>query len=737
MLHRALGKKVPRPTFQRALALRFQSVVTNLEPAAPFREPKPVENTKRKDGPKQTQKAVQNDKSRFPPLNRKLREISVQVRLSVDKADLDMSEAVDIVQEGVSYLRDIQTAEKIDNASLYSIFQPITATLIDKASAPDADLGSRSLADVLDILIENSVAHHYHFTKVAAAQLASSASDPYSAVLQTWLKWLEYTKSTSVTMGPIIRRPFNVYATREFRAFHLSNLTFFAYVVSCLKNQVEYNVKDAMKLMQYADESNLPERAQVMLSIRGFGLDGKLKEDADLFESRIRELSLKSMDPNGTFVQRRIKSAVINNNKALLAATYRQMREASVLNDLPLSEASLNAVMKASIDLHQFATVTEIFRDILASGVESPSATTWELLLKALTHTVRVKDMSQATKEATAKQVDATWATMKAARPVTARSLAVGAGCYANLGKFDKMEKLLAEHSDLPVIDSTRNNVLIGMVLNGNVAEAEKKLQEYAETEPSYTPSTHVVNGFLSYYVKVDNYTAVEKLMDYMKQKGIQEDVGTLTTVFDFFFKMHRRKGQVPDVAGLLLELSASNSDFQFNQATVTSILDALTKDGVNMEAARLIHTYFSSKYPRFRTDPGMLTTMITGELDHGLVHNAERMFESYIKNVNNDVRMWNLMVRALLPKHEDLAVSYYTRLTEQSAFKVRPNHFTYYFLLDHFKRGSNTQKVQWAIDELAKSGLTDLGSVLPRWVQELSGRYNVPEKLMAKVRPL
>lgn len=736
---RALGKRLPqaaaalRPALLRA---RFQSLSTGqkkteTEPAKEERS----ENSR--ETPSKNSRESPNNRPRRPPLNKKLRDISVQVRSSVDKAaPAELAEAVDILEEGISYLREIQGAEGIAEESLYSLFQAILAVLVDKAAAPDANLGTRTLSDVLDMLIEHKIAHNYHFTKVACGILQNTEKDPaaYSQVLQVWLKWLEYAKSTGAGVGWMIRKPFMLYHERGYLTAHLGNLAYFSYVILCLKSGATYSIKDAMKLLQIT-ETKVPERFHVRSSIARLGLNESLKEDLALYEAKIGDLNLRSMDPNGKLVLSRIENAVFSSNRRLLQQTYQLMQVASVENELPITEATLRHVMNAHIELHNFDDVVEIFQSMLAGGMQKPSAGTWGLVLKSMGHPARVKEMSEKAKDAAVQKVEAAFATMEASVPVNPRTLAIVVGCFANLNRLDKVEEYLAKHPDVPVVHVTRNNILVGMVLNKNVAAAEAKMKAFVQEDPSYVPSTLVVNSFLSHYVREDNYDAVEGLMNYMKQNNIEEDVGTFTTILDFYFKLYRKKGKVPDVAGLLAELSSSKSNFQFNSVTLTAILDALTKDGVNMDAARAIYEHFTKTTPRLRHDAGMMTTMIAGELEFGSVYSAESMFDEYLQNCRNDIRIWNLMIRSTLKKKESLALGYYAKLLKQAPFNVKPNHFTYFFLLDHFLKTGNAQRVQWTLDQMGHARLDNLGNVLPKMLMDVSRKYKVDPQLLGLVR--
>ena len=70
--------------------------------------------------------------SKFKPVNNKLRDISSQIRASVNSSSNDLTESIEILEEGLSYLREIQQVEGLSDETIFSIFQPILATSKDK-----------------------------------------------------------------------------------------------------------------------------------------------------------------------------------------------------------------------------------------------------------------------------------------------------------------------------------------------------------------------------------------------------------------------------------------------------------------------------------------------------------------------------------------------------------------------------------------------------------------------------
>lgn len=75
-----------------------------------------------------------NHSKKAPHRNVKLRDISNQIQDLVKSSKSDLTEAIEILEEGLSYLREIQLAENISDNSIYFRFQPIVTELLFKAS---------------------------------------------------------------------------------------------------------------------------------------------------------------------------------------------------------------------------------------------------------------------------------------------------------------------------------------------------------------------------------------------------------------------------------------------------------------------------------------------------------------------------------------------------------------------------------------------------------------------------
>lgn len=653
-------------------------------------------------------------------INPKLRDISTQVRSSIELADAsDTSEALEILEEGLSYLREVQVAEGISEESLFSVFQPIFEIYSKKIE----DVST--LKSVLDLAIEHKVAHGFLFAKVMAVQ----AQDSYQAALQTWVRFLEY--SSTVNNALVFKR-FGFMKDIFFKKRDLINLAFYSYVQSCLHLNAKYDFRDAMKLLQTEE---LPEVFQVRRTVMSYKA-ARLPQEFQSFQNKLLTLELESLDPNGSVVIRRINTAIANRDVGLLNKTYELVKDAALKYDKPISESTLTRFMSGYFECLQVDRVFDIFQSMLQNGISKPSIVTWDIVLRCMGHPAYLKTLNKARREENSLNFRRTIETVMALYPeMSPKTLSIIVAGFANMNDFQAVDEYMDKYSTqgkgkVPVIHATKNNIIIGLLLNKKTTAAEEKLKEFMDDGSDYVPSTVCMNTFLSHYARAGNYNAVDGILKFMKQHNIAEEIGTYTIVIDLYFKMHRAKGLAPNVNELLESFTKKESGLTLNDYTYSILISGLARDGLNLEAARTLFEHSKA----YRSSPHVLTAMLQGELDHGSIGNAENLFEKYTKS-KNDPRMWNMMIKSMLHKHEALSLDYYRSFKDQAKLSSRckPNYFTHYFLLQHFIKKGNKEKVEWMLNEIAESN-SELGAELPKIIRKLSRDYSVPQNLLDRV---
>lgn len=707
----------------RVLAGRFQSTAAAAATTTAEASPKPEEIVQ--DLPKK------QERKRYP-VNRKLRDIIKQIRSTAESSDL--AESTEVLEEGLSYLREIQVVEGITEESFYFQFQSVATIILNKALEASAEAGEKTAEDILNLLIEYKVAHEYHFTKYIVHELSSvndtNSAQVFGRVLSMWVKNLEFSKGLSHSFNS---RYTAAMREENFQSIHMINLVYFAYVMSCLKQNISYSSADARKILQR--DGALPTFYQVRSCLRNYGLLPNLNREYEEFAFTLEKFNIEEMDPNGVYVMTKLKEATTHNDWSQLNKTYQQAVESSAKNSIPIKQQTVANFMNAYHSLYRFDDVFRLFQDVLATG-NAPSEPIWDVVIRTMGHPTYVARFNPGQRGDLLKNVEATVsAFLQQGNTVNAKMLAVIVGAYANLNRQDKVQEFLATYKDVPIAHTTKNNVIIGLLFNNDVDQAEATFNEYTANNSSYVPSTTVMNSFLSVYSKKKNYRAIEGITEYMKKNKIHEDVATYSILVDSYFNLYREKGIAPNVNDLL-SLVIKDEKFFTREHSVSALIKGMINGGNSMEGAREIFETLSKKNKMIRYSPVILTLMIRGELDHGSHPNAEVLFHTYITKVSNTPRIWNTMILGLLKKNEELSLKYYNDLKQQQAVKkgVKANIYTYYFLLDHFVKRNNLEKIQYFINELDAANLSELGQQLPQMLQRLSRDYIVPPSLLLKI---
>lgn len=657
------------------------------------------------------------------PYNRKLADISHQIDISVSEANpKDLTEAIDIFEEGVSYLREIQHAENIDEERIYRLFQRSASNLLESAIKH----GDETVIDrVLDIYVANRVAHMYHFL-LCQQYLLKQGSSRFADALSLWIKFLEYSKSMPEPIDMLTRRAFGFHLDSVFKTYDMASVTYFVYVMQCIEAGIEFNLQDTAKILQLNEISQLPTEGKIRAVLSKLGLNDVLSEEINNFGDFSKSTIVNTLDPNSESVIYKINGIVKSGNALRLKQFYDQMITASIDKNIPLTEDTLVKVMSAFIELQRFSEVFEVFQTMVNSF--KPSATAWAMAIKAMGHPKYVETLSQEEKDQLLKTVESTLSSMEATGvSVNAKVLAVVVGAMANLNRPDRVGYFLNQNKNVPVVHLAKNNILIGLTLNRRIDQAERLMKEYFCEDSKYIPLISVLNSFLSHYVAEGNDKAVDDMLKYMSEKKIVASLGTITIVVNHYFKTCKKNGKVPDARAVLSEIGHSNIKWDDNIAS--TLLSGLTQDGTNLEAARGVFDYFTEKGRRYKFSKGLYTPMIKAELEFGDLDRAERLFAWYNENLGQDTRMWNMMILSFMKNNEAKALNIYKEMKGVT----KPNHFTFYFLLSHFLRKKDCEKIQWLLKEMAASDLTYFGLILPDMIQRLKHRYEVDQRLLSR----
>jgi hypothetical protein len=659
-------------------------------------------------------------------VNSKVRDITSQIK-TVILENKDLNEAYDILEEGIVFLRSIQKEEQIQDRTLFYAFYPLAIELFDLVMKRGGPEFKKSLDELLDFFVENKIAHPWHFLQVGlhkwrtASDAAKARGDPFEEFIAIWLRCFEYGSMNGFVytreIDPIQGRDQKL----DFGHSYLTNLVYAAYLNLCMLEKTTYSEEDAKR---FHPEGQIPSRFLVFRILNHFELANQVEKNK--IAKFLDYLRRQNYDPNGPVALEDIdKSAT----KRKLEIVYSDIVYASKERNVQIHEKTVCALMERFLVFDDFDAVFALFESITDSGV-LPGPDTWAVALRAMTMPTRIRiEARKDAKEEVLATFERTVASFLASGlSFNSRVLTAVVAGYANLGEFEKAEEYRAKHPSL-FGHSTMDALVRGYVQLKQVETAEKRLQEFlsakgTKNEGPYKPSTDTMNTFLNYYTKKKNYDAVNGLMTFMEQRGIEENVATKTIMVDAYVSNMISIGKTPDLSAIMKRIQKKGH----NQALFSAILKGLIEGG-NITSARSLFGYLKKAFPN---SPELYTQMIIGEISIGDIRIAEELFNWYIKEIENLVLVWNTFIRALLPKSDAMAKLYFHRMKEHHQ---QPNYFTYYFMLDHFTRMNDKQEVQWLVDELDASNIQDFGSKLPDILQRLSTKVDVSPGLLARAQ--
>lgn len=667
------------------------------------------ETSKSSITPQQKPKSASTPKPR--KVNHKLNDISQQIKQTM-KSDTGLNEAKEIFEEGISFLREVQQNEYISDRDLYNAFLPLATELLKRAKQSGADL-----EEYLALFVKYRVAHQYHFTDVAANLLKNEdgKSATYQKIIQMWVMFIEYDKLNFIpnafveTSDPRIR----------YNKYQLPHIVYYAYVLSCMLQSIPYSEKDALR---FFETNKVPFYNEVRNTLSNYGVFNRL--EFEKFRECLEDDRKSRVDPNSLHMLSRINRAT---DRKLLDVIYAEIAEICEKRDLKIEERIMVQLMEKYLYYDEYDQVFSMFQNIMKSGI-SPSIDAWNLVLKAMINPNRFNNASPKQKEEFMQKFERTLKTILASGlKYNVNTLSSIISAYAIANKFDIAEDYAKQYAGLGINDAAKDGILRGLIFNDKIAEAEAKMQEYIKDGTNYKPNVGVMNDFLTYYFKKQNYNAIFGINDFMKQHGIEENVVTLTTMINAYFKYLVSIGKSPNLGDFLQSLKGAKS---LNEHSFASVLNGLIQSA-NIDAARQLYKVLKRKFPR---SAWIQSNMLTAEITLGDVVAAEQIFVHYITKIRNDPIIWNTMLRNVLLRDENKALEYYEKM--KKAGDVKPNEYTYYFLLDYFYKKQNKQVVKKLVDDLAQSSLTSYGTKLPNVLSQIHKTVvELPSPILVKMK--
>ncbi|EGW31960.1 uncharacterized protein SPAPADRAFT_138815 [Spathaspora passalidarum NRRL Y-27907] len=670
--------------------------------------------------PEEVLKKTKNTKARVPKhINAKLKDITTQIGETISKAlPVDLRESYEILEEGITYVREIQIEEGMSEREVYQTFSPLATDLFRKALKPEAFLGkNKTIEDLFNMLVEQRIANHTHFIDMATRHIKGIESSEnrlkvYEKIIKLWVNFLEYSQ---------VKQPLRIRVSGnedEAKIYDFSNLVVYCYVQSCLEQEVSFTTEHITKLIQ---QNKAPKKYRVRQSLENL----QVFKEAEYKKFRIAIVAqnVREFNPDDPKIFHLLNDAMRAKDSKKVWDIYHDIQQSCAKYDKQVSRATLEKIMYAFQQTDRPDDVFEIFQAMLNRGV-IPTANGWSIILTTLASPEKIAANGRETSLENFERVIATIQSSKInMTPALFSSIISG---FANFDCPEKIDQYLAQYSGISLTNYGKDGILVGMVLNGKIDQANAKLDEYLKDGSGYIPGSTAINVFLTHYVKEKNYKAVEGIVEFMRKNKVVETHAITSTLIDCYCKRQFDKGLDPDI-DVVVDLVKKAKSVEFNMFALTSMVDTLSK--TNITVARSIYNHAMQNDPK---NYALHTSMIKNELSFGELGKAEHIFEYVIQNVKADARLYNLMINGSLHRDAKLAFEFYEKMKEQD---VSPNAFTFYFLLNHAKRTGNNVLIEKLIKDLAEAKLRTLGTSLPKMILSLNGKYEVPASLLAQAQ--
>ncbi|EMG46384.1 hypothetical protein G210_3368 [Candida maltosa Xu316] len=615
------------------VTLRYQSTTT---PTTSIPTPEPVttiptttspnQNKPRKDVPKRKQ------------INPKLKDISKQIKETILQADSDLNEAYEILDEGITFLREIQKQEKITDTEILYAFYPLATELFMLAQQEGYTI-KKSLDEMLEMFVKNKIATTTNFVQLAALTLKNDPS-AYNKVLNIWVQNYEYVKLNPFV---IIRnfRPLKTPIKGE--VYDLGNLAAFCYTLSCIEQNVAYS---PIKAAKFFPPGKTPKMYSIRRTLELFDINDKA--NFGKFADFIQKFDRDNIDPNGPKTLSVIEKSP---DARKLDYVHRHLVDVCKSRGLKIDEKIIVALMERYLRFEEYENVYTLFENIVNSGAK-PSINAWNVIIKAMTNPTRIGSFNPEQKAHLIKDFERTLKTIvDSGLKYNTESIGVIVSGYANFGNFEKAAEYIKKYG---ASNLTNDGMLRGLVSNGKIVEAEAKMKEYMTQKDGYVPHTNAMNDFLAYYARTKNYNAINAITQFMQKYDIEQNVATRALMINTYFESLHAIGKTPDLTQYLAQLESSSKygTKGFNEEMHSTLMKGLISGG-NIEAARQYFDILKKRYPRSAqlNMQMMLAELTTGDLD-----NAEEIFQHYIKNIRNEEIAWNTFIRHALNKDPQVA---------------------------------------------------------------------------------
>jgi hypothetical protein len=569
--------------------------------------------------------------------------------------------------------------------SILSIMEKATT----EANDPNQQRVPASPQNILNKAIYQEVAHPALFSYVASELLKEG---DYSGVMSLWVTYLESEVNSTESLR---------------NAQQFQQLVTLAYLESCTVTKTQPQLEKLLQLLQVKKLPKVNYMRTLLSSIIPHSSE-RFKPLNDALDS----LFFYSRNPNDISAISAALEAADFGEAYAVHRTWNDVRKASSLNGIKITEDTMVAFMKMFNTLNLPRESQSIWNTLLSSGI-SPSTDAWNVLL------VTVSKLGPKAKRL--GQVE--YVKEKIPNPNTQTTVTL-MKLYTQFQKYDKVEELSRGQLNVPVISQ---GYLQSLATRGDFSKVKEFVDKLKSEKIELSQQSY--NNILASALRQGLYDQIPKYVQEMKAAGVKRDIATYTIMMDYNLKSLAAKGEIPtDYAFELFFQELEQNGMKPNKFTFTAIMDNLAKAG-SVETAQHLFRFLQSRKMASQVS---YISLITSEFEAGLVHEAEAHFNEFRTTFTASASHWSALFKGLIINGETQKALGYLRLLENKPQLV--NRFSLYFLLSGARSKRDTELAEEVLEFINKSQLESaVTSQTVSVIQDLDNRgVQIPESIRA-----
>ncbi|GMM32710.1 hypothetical protein DASC09_000350 [Saccharomycopsis crataegensis] len=506
--------------------------------------------------------------------------------------------------------------------------------------------------------------------------------------------------------------------------FRIQMAGYISYLLYITKNDIKLDVNYIQKVFPF---ESAPFPTVVINTLKNIKAvtDKKLLEQVRNAANSVFSANIDVNDPK---IYSEMRSLAESGFISEVGYKLEKLRRAAALKNEKLPETFFTEGMNIYSRANVGAKSLFLWNEMISSGIK-PSVESWNALIVAVSKKGDKSDRKKYIDEVFKRLTD------EAQLKPNANTYCALIKSYANVRDFDAIEEVfekLVKEKLVPVTLKVKCEYLRGLALK-DVDRSFGLCNKWIENN-EFIPDVPLINTYIEVYVSTRQFEKASQALGLIESLKLKPDVATYTIILHMLFSQTRSRGEVVNQSALkdFLKEMTSN-DLSMNSVTISLMINGLMKDGMNYEAGRSLFDYFQRHYPLTRTH---YSSMIQGEFQAKNHDGAEALFERYIKThkkINNNVQMYNMIINEFTKAGKyNKAYEWLVRIKTDTKDSIKPNHFSYFFLMNDLDKQDNVELAQLVVNNLAENTtLNHYGKRLPGVLTSLQKKgVKVPDSV-------